>query len=420
MEGELDSCLGQWLIVQSDRPRTRPKLESPHPVTASVRTRKPNAEAVSWPVSVSTICKKIPTAMRGHLLGISIDLRLTNAHSVVTYAKSLIHAQQIGIVIGIGVVVGNGVLGESPVVEADTVIDEMHTPVTAGKERSSWVSAAETLGAGKVRSNGTRIVQFQAHPSSYEVRSPHVRTWRIPGAVPSPGLAAEVCGSPMASVLLKPSSIFLNESLLLPQKTPLFGKSMPRVVQSVHSGCNSRPPPRSRERWDILDKRNAGQTGACQCVAAARQQVRRCIAGTIEQGQFRLNEVTRLRIANHVPQSPSIHLQRIINPCFLKKRQREHRPAKLGLIVLRCNPSDGKLAMRRMIVLKAEAKLLQIVRALWRRAASRAALTAGNRSVTSIAIIAMTTRSSTSVNPRRFCMEPSPERFGIADTVALE
>ncbi len=107
-------------------------------------------------------------------------------------------------------------------------------PSQRAKNAPPGVSAAETLGAGKVRSNGPRIVQFQAHTPADEVRSPHVRTWRIPGAAPSPGLAAEVPladGQRLAQTVL---DFFEREFAIAPKDT-VVREIMARVVQSVHS-----------------------------------------------------------------------------------------------------------------------------------------------------------------------------------------
>src|SRR6187431_539560 len=52
---------------------------------------------------------------------------------------------------------------------------------------------------------------------------------------------------------------------------------------------------------------------------------------------------------------------------------------------------------------------------VFRRAASRAACTAGSSSATSVPIIAITTKSSTSVKPRDLCLIQSPSLFDVSE-----
>ena len=61
--------------------------------------------------------------------------------------------------------------------------------------------------------------------------------------------------------------------------------------------------------------------------------------------------------------------------------------------------AGGKVARHLMMVERGQRELLEIIRALLRRADSRAAWIAGNNSATRMPMIAMTTNSSTNVKP---------------------
>ena len=75
-------------------------------------------------------------------------------------------------------------------------------------------------------------------------------------------------------------------------------------------------------------------------------------------------------------------------------------PERAGGIVVAGRAAHGKHVVDRVVVVAREADLLHVVGALDRRAASRAAWTAGSKSAIRTAMMAITTSSSISVKPR--------------------
>ena len=70
--------------------------------------------------------------------------------------------------------------------------------------------------------------------------------------------------------------------------------------------------------------------------------------------------------------------------------------------------AGGNAAVGAVVIMKTQAHLLDVIRALGGGAASRAACTAGNKRAIKTAMIAITTRSSMRVKPRDVRIRKTP------------